>query len=276
MKIDTSLHSAGPVDQREAARRAEEAGYDGLWAAEVKHDPFVALTLASTETENIDLGTSIALAFARNPMSLAGTAHDLHAVSGGRLYLGLGTQVKAHITRRFSMPWSRPAARMREYVLAVRAIWACWAEGTALDFEGEFYSHTLMTPMFVPRPHGFGPPKVLLAGVGETMTRTAGEVADGFLCHGFTTERYLREVTVPALRKGRGNGLGDFQLVGLPMRNWKPPSTESGGRSRSTGPLRPIAGSWSSTGGEHWVRSCTRCRSRGSGSTWPPSSTTTS
>ncbi|GAA2866938.1 LLM class F420-dependent oxidoreductase [Pseudonocardia halophobica] len=217
MKIDTSLPLAGPADPREAARHAEEAGYDGLWAAEVKHDPFVALTLAATVTERAELGTSIALAFARNPMSLAATANDLQVLSGGRLLLGLGTQVRAHITRRFSMPWSQPAARMREFVLALRAIWECWADGTRLDFRGEFYSHTLMTPMFVPEPHGFGAPKVLLAGVGEAMTRTAAEVGDGFLCHGFTTERYLREVTVPALRQGRGGELGDFQLVGLPM-----------------------------------------------------------
>ncbi|MEU7817513.1 TIGR03617 family F420-dependent LLM class oxidoreductase [Pseudonocardia sp. NPDC049154] len=217
MKIDTGLPLAGPADPREAARHAEEAGYDALWAAEVKHDPFVALTLAATVTERAELGTSIALAFARNPMSLAATANDLQVLSGGRLLLGLGTQVRAHITRRFSMPWSRPAARMREFVLALRAIWECWADGTRLDFRGEFYTHTLMTPMFVPEPHGFGTPKVLLAGVGEAMTRTAAEVADGFLCHGFTTERYLREVTVPALRRGRGGELGDFQLVGLPM-----------------------------------------------------------
>ncbi|GAA4686745.1 LLM class F420-dependent oxidoreductase [Pseudonocardia yuanmonensis] len=217
MKIDTSLPLAGSADPREAARRAEEAGYDGLWAAEVTHDPFVALTLAAAVTERAELGTSIAVAFARNPMTLAGTANDLQVLSGGRLLLGLGTQVRAHMTRRFSMPWSQPAARMREFVLAMRAIWDCWADGTRLDFRGEFYSHTLMTPMFVPEPHGFGAPKVLLAGVGPAMTETAGEVADGFLCHGFTTQRYVREVTLPALQRARGGELGDFQLVGLPM-----------------------------------------------------------
>ncbi|WP_181784816.1 TIGR03617 family F420-dependent LLM class oxidoreductase, partial [Pseudonocardia pini] len=178
----------------------------------------LALALAATVTERVDLGTSIALAFARNPMSLASTAHGLQALSGGRLQLGLGSQVKAHITRRFSMPWSQPAARMREYVLALRAIWASWADGTPLDFAGEFYTHTLMTPMFVPEPHGFGPPRILLAAVGSAMTATAGEVADGLLCHGFTTERYLREVTVPALERARGRALGgDFALVGSPM-----------------------------------------------------------
>jgi len=218
IEIDRSLPTGAGLDPRPAAARAEERGYAGVWAAEVKHDPFLALTLASTVTERVDLGTAITVAFARTPMALAGTANDLQNISGGRLLLGLGTQVRAHITRRFSMPWSRPAARMREYVLALRAIWSSWADGSPLEFAGEFYTHTLMTPMFVPEPHGFGPPKVLLAGVGEAMTAVAGEVADGFLCHGFTTERYIREVTVPALERGRGGPLGeDFTLVGAPL-----------------------------------------------------------
>jgi probable F420-dependent oxidoreductase len=128
--------------------------------------------------------------------------------------------VKAHITRRFSMPWSHPAARMREYILAPRGIWDCWYTGAPLDFRGDFSSHTLMTPMFEPQRHGFGAPPVLLAGVGETMTEVAGEVADGFFTHGFTTERYLREVTLPALRRGRdkaGRTLGSFTVKGSPM-----------------------------------------------------------
>jgi probable F420-dependent oxidoreductase len=136
-------------------------------------------------------------------MTTAAAANDLQALSGGRLQLGLGTQVKAHITRRFSMPWSHPAPPMREYVLALRAIWDTWHTGAPLDFRGEFYSHTLMTPMFEPQRHGFGAPRVLLARVGETMTEVAGEVADGFLTHGFSTERYVREVTLPALHRGR-------------------------------------------------------------------------
>ena len=186
----------------------------------MRHDPFVGLAVAATATERIELGTSIALAFARNPMTTAALADDLQALSGGRLLLGLGTQVKAHITRRFSMPWSHPAPRMREYVGALRAIWDTWHTGAPLDFRGEFYSHTLMTPMFTPQAHGFGPPPVLLAGVGESMTEVAGEVADGFLLHGFTTERYLREVTLPALERGRataGRTLEGFTVKGSPM-----------------------------------------------------------
>jgi len=201
------IHLAAPVeaqrDPRPLARRTEAAGYDGLWLSEVRHDPFLAATLAATVTDRLELGTSIAVAFARSPMSTAVLAHDLQALTGGRFLLGLGTQVRAHITRRFSMPWSRPAARLREYVLALRAIWRAWETGDRLDFAGEFYTHTLMPPAFVPEPHAFGPAPVLLAGVGPALTEVAGEVADGFLPHGFTTERYLRTVTRPALHRGR-------------------------------------------------------------------------
>ena len=191
-----------------------------MWFGETAHDPFLSVALAATATSRIELGTGVAIAFARSPMTLAVTANDLQAVSKGRLVLGLGSQVKAHITRRFSMPWSRPAARMREFVLAMRVIWRCWHEGEPLDFRGEFYSHTLMTPFFSPGPNMYGPPKVFIAGVGDLMTQVAGEVADGFLCHGFTTERYLREVTVPALERGRkraGLGMDGFQVSGLPF-----------------------------------------------------------
>lgn len=199
-----------------AARRLEAAGYDGAWAGEVNGDPFLSLTLAAGATSTLELGTSIAVAFARSPMTLAYTANDLQRFSGGRLTVGLGSQVQAHITRRFSMPWSHPAARMREYVRALHAIWGAWAEGTRLSFEGDFYSLTLMPPTFVPTPHSYGPPKVLVAGVGDAMTRVAGEVADGFICHFFTTERWIRERTIPALIEGArraGRTLDDFDVV---------------------------------------------------------------
>jgi probable F420-dependent oxidoreductase len=218
--VDAVLNPDATVDIRGQAAAAEADGFDGLWLSEVKHDPFIGVALAATMTEQASLGTAIALAFARNPMSTAAAANDLQALSGGRLILGLGTQVKAHITRRFSMPWSHPAARMREYVLALRAIWTTWHTGEVLDFRGDFYRHTLMSPMFVPEQHGFGPPRVVVAGVGEAMTEVAGEVADGFLPHGFTTERYLREVTVPALVRGRalaGGDLEGFTMCGGPF-----------------------------------------------------------
>ena len=208
------------MDPREGAARAERAGYVGFWVTEVTHDPFVGLALAATATARIDLGTSIAVAFARNPMSTAVLANDLQALSAGRLQLGLGTQVKAHVTRRFGMPWSQPARRMREYVLALRAIWDTWHGAARLSFRGEFYSHTLMTPAFTPPSDPYGPPPVLLAAVGPALTEVAGEVADGLVAHPFTTERYLREVTLPALRRGRssaGRDLAGFTITGLPF-----------------------------------------------------------
>ncbi|MDE3206497.1 MAG: LLM class F420-dependent oxidoreductase [Acidobacteriota bacterium] len=183
----------------DSARRAEEEGYDAVWTAEVGHDPFLALTLAAEHTRRIGLGTGIAVAFGRSPMTLANTAWDLNAYAEGRFLLGIGSQVKAHIEKRYSMPWSHPAARMREFILAMRAIWDCWQNGTKLDFRGDFYTHTLMTPFFHPGSNPFGAPRVFLAAVGEGMTRVAAGVADGLLVHGFTTERYLREVTVPTV-----------------------------------------------------------------------------
>jgi probable F420-dependent oxidoreductase len=222
MLVDGGLgpkHAIGDVI--ETAVRHEKQGYAGIWTAETNQDPFLPLLLAAEHTSTIELGTSIAVAFARNPMTLAYTANDLQKFSQGRFILGLGSQIKPHITKRFSMEWSKPAARMREMILATRAIWDCWNNDSKLDFRGEFYTHTLMTPFFVPGPNPFGPPKIFLAGVGELMTEVAGEVADGFICHGFTTETYLREVTIPALNRGRAKAdkptvgsSDDFEIVG--------------------------------------------------------------
>lgn len=198
-----------------AAAEQEAAGYDGVWSAETSHDPFFPLLLAAGATQRLEVGTGIAVAFARTPMTLAYQANDLQAYSQGRFLLGLGSQIKPHIEKRFAMTWSHPAPRMREFILAMRAIWANWAEGGKLDFQGDFYSHTLMTPFFNPGPNPFGPPKVLLAAVGELMTEVAGEVADGIIVHGFTTERYLRDVTMPAIERGlakSGRTRSDFQL----------------------------------------------------------------
>jgi probable F420-dependent oxidoreductase len=215
VKIDTGI---GAIEgAAEAARTAEAAGYDGIWAAETGNDPFLALTLAAEHTERVEIGTSITVAFARSPMTLALTAAELQRYSGGRLLLGLGSQVKAHITRRFSMPWGKPAAQMREYILALQAIFTAWEDGTPLKFEGEYYSHTLMTPMFTPPRHAHGAPKIVLAGVGELMTKVAGEVADGFFCHSFTTERWTREHTLPALARGRGGDLAGYEVIAAPF-----------------------------------------------------------
>ena len=219
MKVDTIVMT-GLNDVGEAAREREEVGYSGLWTAETAHDPFLPLVLAAEHTQEIELGTQIAVAFARNPMLLANIGWDLQSYSKGRFILGLGSQIKPHITKRFSMEWSHPAPRMREMIMAVRAIWDTWLNGTPLDFRGEFYKHTLMTPFFAPPAADlgdFGVPKIFLAGVGELMTEVAGEVCDGFICHGFTTEKYLREVTLPALERGRakaGKTMEGFEMTG--------------------------------------------------------------
>ncbi len=219
MKVDGGIPS-NLNKAASAAKDLEAAGYTGGWTAETSHDPFFPLLLAAEQTETLELGTSIAVAFARNPMTLANTGWDLQSYSKGRFVLGLGSQIKPHITKRFSMEWSHPAPRMREMVLAIRAIWDNWQNGTPLQFRGDFYTHTLMTPFFTPDRDDlgdFGVPKIFLAGVGTLMTEVAGEVCDGFLCHGFTTEKYLREVTIPALARGRakaGKTMEGFEIVG--------------------------------------------------------------
>jgi probable F420-dependent oxidoreductase len=214
LKVDGAV-SSRLADVAEAATRLERRGYDCCWTAEINHDPFLPLVLAAEHTENIELGTSIAVAFARNPMTVANIGWDVQTYSEGRFILGLGSQIKPHIENRFSMPWSRPVQRMREFVLALREIWSCWQVGTKLAFEGEFYTHKLMTPMFTPEPLAHEFPKVFVAAVGEAMTEMCGEVADGLLAHAFTTKRYFQEVTAPALLRGMersGRKRADFQV----------------------------------------------------------------
>jgi probable F420-dependent oxidoreductase len=220
VRIDTKLTWAKDAKQSvggfvERGRDAESAGYHGLWSAESAHDPFLPLVAAAAQTSELQLGTAITVAFARNPMSLAYTAYDLQMLTGGRFLLGLGSQVRSHIERRFGMPWSRPAARMREFIEAMRAIWTSWATGDALDFQGDFYAHTLMTPFFAPPPSPVGPPAVYLAAVGDHMTQVAGACCDGLLPHPFTTNRYLRDQTLPAVQRGlaeSGRSLEKFSI----------------------------------------------------------------
>ncbi len=200
MKVDAPIYSFdAPEDE---VRRIEAKGYAGAFTFEGPHDPFFPLLLAARATERIQLYTAVAIGFARNPMILANIGWDMQAFSKGRFLLGLGTQIRPHIVKRFGMPWSKPAMRMKEMVLAIKEIWRCWEDGDRLDFRGEIYQHTLMTPVFNPGPHPFGLPPIFLAGVGPKMTEVAGEVADGFLVHPFGTQESLRELTWPALERG--------------------------------------------------------------------------
>jgi probable F420-dependent oxidoreductase len=200
---------------RSVYRELELLGYDRAFSFEAKHDPFLPLAVAAEHTERIGLGTAVAIAFARSPMTIANAAWDLQALTGGRFTLGLGSQIRPHVEQRFSMPWSRPAARMRELVLAVRAIWSSWQDGTPLDFAGEFYTHTRMVPAFDPGPLDAAPP-ILLGGVGPAMTAVAGEVADGLIVHPVNSRRSLQELTVPALAEGAarsGRSVADLELL---------------------------------------------------------------
>ena len=201
MKIDGALSMSMSRSAQEAAE-FEELGLDGAWSFEASHDPFIPLTLATHTTDRLDLGTAIAVAYARTPMTTAHTAWDLQHLSGGRFILGLGTQIKPHIEKRYGMPWSKPAARMREYVQALRAIWHSWETGDKLDFRGDFYTHTLMTPFFAPGKSDAPPPPVYVAGVGPRMVKVIGEVAAGFFVHPFHTPEFLAAETLPALAEG--------------------------------------------------------------------------
>lgn len=205
MQVDGRLEG-GLTEARAGASRLEELGYDGVLVPEVAHDGLLPVVLAADSTSRVTLSTSVLVAFARNPMSTAVAAWDLHRFSGGRLRLGLGSQVRPHIERRFAMPWSRPVERMSEYVHALRAIWQAWQEGSRLDFRGDFTQHTLMPPRFAQGPLDVPPPAVFVAAVGPRMTEAAARVADGLILHGFTTARYVREVTQPAIDRGLAAG----------------------------------------------------------------------
>lgn len=202
MKIDAALNGFDIAGTAADAVRIEQQGFAGVLSFEGQHDPFLPLALAAQATERIELTTAVAIALARNPMTCAYLANDLQLISKGRFILGLGSQVRAHIERRFSETWSRPNTRMREFVQALRAIWQSWQEGSRLDFRGELYQHTLMTPFFSPGPNPYGTPPIYLAGFGPAMIAVAGEVADGWIVHPLHSHRYVEEVGLPALRRG--------------------------------------------------------------------------
>ena len=204
MKLDAGLGTEGNYLRSvgETARAAEALGFAGLWTSETKHDAFLPLAIAANASQRIQLGTSVAIAFSRSPMEVAQTAWDLQDLSDGRFILGLGTQVKAHIRRRFSMPWDKPVARLREYILALRTIWDSFQSEGHLSFEGEFYRHNLMTPFFNPGPIHDPEIPIYIAGVNTNLAHLAGELCDGFHVHPFHSPEYVRSTVKAAIAEG--------------------------------------------------------------------------
>lgn len=217
MRVSTSISGDDLASAGERALVAERAGFDQVATQENRHEPFLPLALAAAATERVGLATNVAIAFPRSPMVAASTAWDLHGLSGGRFVLGLGSQIKAHNVKRFSVPWSAPAPRMREYVQAIKAIFACWQNGERLAFEGDHYQFTLMTPNFTPPPLTTTPPPIHISAVGPYMLGVAGRVCDGVMLHGFCTPKYLETTIIPRLERGlqaSGRSRDDFEISG--------------------------------------------------------------
>lgn len=202
MKVDVEAAVNAPAEAPGLAKKAEDVGFDCFWVNETRHDPFVQLSLSAASTKKIELGTSIALAFTRSPTTMAYIGWDVQSLSRGRLNLGLGSQVKGHVERRFGMKWEAPAPKMKEYVLALRAVWQCWQTGGSLDFDGRYYRINLMTPFFNPGPIERSRIPVYVAGMNVTMCGVAGRVGDGLHVHPLHTARYLREVVMAGLEAG--------------------------------------------------------------------------
>lgn len=199
-----AIAAAGSAaDIRDAAIQCQDRGIGRLTVAETGADPFVQLAYAAAAAPGVELATGVAIAFARTPMTLAYAGWSLQDATGGRAVIGLGSQIQAHIERRFAMPWSAPAARMRDFIQATRAIWAAWQDGTRLNYRGDFYAHTLMNPLFVPPALPAGPPPIQLAAVGPLMCEVAGSVADGLATHPFGSASYLRAEVLPIIERAR-------------------------------------------------------------------------
>ncbi|OGO53273.1 MAG: hypothetical protein A2148_09095 [Chloroflexi bacterium RBG_16_68_14] len=218
MKVDTGLPVGDLSQVAEAARRAEALGYDGAFTPETGHDPFLPHVIAAEHTQRLELGTAVAIAFPRSPMATAQIAWDLQKLSKGRFTVGLGTQVKGHIVRRYGMDWHPPGPRLREYILMMRAIWDSWQNGAKPAFEGKYYRYTLMTPFFSPGPIDFPRPKVHISAINPYNCRLVGELCDGIKLHGFNTPKYLREVILPNIKAGAnkaGRDPKEIEICGL-------------------------------------------------------------
>src|SRR5215475_3508949 len=217
MRVFTTVPQGDLKKVPEAARAAEAEGHDGIVTMENQHEPFLALAVAGAVTERIELHTSVAIAFARTPMAVASVGWDLAGATGGRFVVGLGSQVRAHNERRFSVPWTPPAPRMREYVQVLRAIWHCWKTGARPGYEGRHYRFTLMTPNFAPEPIEAAPPAVTIAAVGPAMLKVAAEECDGVKLHGFCTRKYVTDEIMPRVEAGlakAGRGRGQYEISG--------------------------------------------------------------
>ena len=225
MHVYRNITNTKLTDINKVAPQLENMGYDGLLMTELKHDPFLPLGVAATSTKTVSLATGIAISFLRSPMAIANIAWDLNEATSGRFTLGLGTQIRAHNEKRFSVPWSPPGPRMREYIQSLKAIWRCWKYNEKLSFEGEHYRFTLMTPEFVPESSGIHLPPVTLAAVGPVMIKTAAEVADGIRLHGFCTSKYFEETIKPRIEMG-------LKAAGKARKNFE----VSGGGFIATGP----------------------------------------
>jgi len=202
VKFDINLGDVPPERSGDLSRRAEMLGADGVWVGEITHSPYTLLTPVANATASLDLGSSVALAFPRSPMVTAYTAWDLQTLSGGRFVLGLGTQVKGHIERRFSVEWDAPGPRFRDYIRALRSIWHAWSSGEDLDYEGAFYSFTLCPPFFTPEPIDDPRVPIYVAAVNDYNLRTAGMLCDGVHVHPFHSPKYVREYVLPRIREG--------------------------------------------------------------------------
>ncbi|MFZ0890709.1 MAG: TIGR03617 family F420-dependent LLM class oxidoreductase [Candidatus Binataceae bacterium] len=217
MKLDTGLMARDLREVPAAAKAAEEAGFDAIWTPEAGNDGFLPLALIAEHTRRVKMGTAVAIAFARSPMAIAHTAWDLAGLSQGRFILGLGTQVKGHIERRFSVKWEAPVPRLREYIQSLRAIFKCWAEGgTRLKYEGKYYNFSLMTPFFTPQRHDYANIPIYIAGVNKYICRLAGELCEGLHAHPFNSPKYLREFVIPNVEIGlkkSGRSRKDFSIA---------------------------------------------------------------